>query len=55
MHCVANVKNAVSELEGVSGVDIDLTAGTAIVNGQFDPKIVLAAIEKAGYTAEKSG
>ncbi|MCK5742755.1 MAG: SO_0444 family Cu/Zn efflux transporter, partial [Chlorobi bacterium] len=55
MHCVANVKSAVSELEGVSGVDIELTAGTAIVSGKFDQKIVLSAIEKAGYTAEISG
>ena len=48
-HCVAAITSAVSTLPGVSGVDVDLTAGAVRVDGSPDEAAVTAAIEDAGY------
>lgn len=48
-HCKANVERALSQVEGVSSVEVDLAAGTAHVEGVFDPQKIIATIRQLGY------
>lgn len=52
-HCVSAISAAVGPLPGVTGVEVDLAAGTVTVSGSpdtvLDPDAVAAAIEDAGY------
>ena len=50
-HCVNSVKEAISELEGVRRVDVDLDKGQATVSSDsdLDAQAVKAAVEEAGY------
>lgn len=48
-HCRANVEKALSALEGVEGVDVDLAAGRATVSGDVKPETVVEAVTRAGY------
>ena len=48
-HCKANMERAISGVEGVSSVTIDLAAGTADVCGEFDSQKVIDAVTSAGY------
>jgi copper ion binding protein len=50
-HCVAAVTGEVSRVAGVSGVAVDLAAGTVVVTsaGPVDEAAVRAAIDEAGY------
>ena len=52
-HCVASVTEEVSELDGVTGVHVDLDGGELRVTGQHVPvERVLAAVAAAGdYSA----
>ena len=47
-HCVAAITGAVSPLDGVESVVIDLQAKTVAVTGG-DPDEITAAIDEAGY------
>ncbi|WP_369137127.1 heavy-metal-associated domain-containing protein [Modestobacter versicolor] len=52
-HCVASVTEEVSELPGVSEVDVDLAAGRLHVVGDVTAEQVQAAVSEAGsYTAQ---
>ncbi|MBX3087787.1 MAG: heavy-metal-associated domain-containing protein [Cryobacterium sp.] len=50
-HCVNSVTEEISQLEGVSGVDIDLASGSVKVTGDRELELdsVRAAVEEAGY------
>lgn len=48
-HCVSAITSAVSALPGVTGIDVDLEAGSVRVEGTPDAAAVTAAIEDAGY------
>ena len=49
-HCVASVREEVSEVAGVETVDVDLTSGRLSVGGSgFDSDAVRAAVAEAGY------
>lgn len=48
-HCKANVERALSQVEGVTSVEVDLAAGTAHVEGSFDPKKIIETIGQLGY------
>jgi copper ion binding protein len=48
-HCVSAITSAVSALPGVTGVHVDLQAGSVRVEGTPDVDAVTAAIEDAGY------
>jgi copper chaperone len=51
-HCVLSVTEEVSEVAGVSAVDVDLASGRLTVAGQdIDEAAVLAAVAEAGYEA----
>jgi copper ion binding protein len=50
-HCVNAVTEEVSEVPGVTGVDVDLTSGSLTVTSEtpVDEGAVRAAVEEAGY------
>jgi copper chaperone len=49
-HCVLSVREEVSEVAGVSGVDVDLSSGRLTVTGRaVDDQAVRAAVVEAGY------
>jgi copper chaperone CopZ len=51
-HCRAAVVEEVSQVEGVSSVDVDLETKLVVVHGEgLDDTAVRAAIAEAGYEA----
>ncbi|MFL5845978.1 MAG: heavy-metal-associated domain-containing protein [Solirubrobacteraceae bacterium] len=49
-HCVASVTEEVSEVAGVSTVEVDLASGRLTVGGEgFTDEAVAAAVAEAGY------
>ncbi|GAA2209022.1 heavy-metal-associated domain-containing protein [Nonomuraea monospora] len=50
-HCVSSVKEEVSEVAGVTSVEVDLASGLLTVgsDGPVDPAKIVAAVEEAGY------
>lgn len=50
-HCVASVRQEVGQVDGVTGVEVELDSGTVTVESDspLDPATVTAAIEEAGY------
>ena len=48
-HCVRSVTEEITEVDGVSSVDVDLESGTAVVTGDPDPEAVKAAVTEAGF------
>jgi copper chaperone CopZ len=49
-HCVLSVREEVSEVDGVTDVDVDLASGRLTVSGEgFTDDRVRAAVEEAGY------
>lgn len=50
-HCVASVTEEVSEVTGVSAVDVQLDGGTMTVTGDAEPQAIIEAVAEAGYEA----
>ena len=49
-HCVLSVREEVSEVPGVTAVDVDLDSGRLTVGGEnVDDEAVRAAVVEAGY------
>lgn len=50
-HCVQSVTEEVSEVPGVSGVDVDLGSGRVTVSSEqpVDDAAIRAAVSEAGY------
>ena len=49
-HCVSSVREEVSEVAGVSNVDVDLASGRLTVSGEgFSDDAVRKAVAEAGY------
>jgi copper ion binding protein len=50
-HCVSHVKEALSELNGVTNVDVDLEAKSAVLEASADVKDedIKYAVDDAGY------
>ena len=49
-HCVLTVREEVSEVPGVSAVEVDLASGRLTVTGvQVDEQAVRSAVADAGY------
>jgi copper chaperone len=50
-HCVNAVRSEVSQVPGVTSVDVDLESGQVTVTaaGELDRAAVSAAVEEAGY------
>lgn len=53
-HCVSNVKNAILSVDGTVNAEIDLSSGTASVEGDFDKQEVIKRIENVGYKAQET-
>ena len=51
-NCVHHVTEAAKGVRGVKDAKVDLNASLAEVEGDFDPKQVVAAIEEEGYEAK---
>ena len=51
-HCVASVTEEVSEIDGVTAVDVDLESGAVTVTSEqpLDEAAVRGAVEEAGYS-----
>jgi copper chaperone CopZ len=50
-HCVSSVTEEVSELAGVTDVQVELETGRLTVTGDADAAAVTGAVEEAGYSA----
>ena len=49
-HCVMSVREEVSEVTGVSTIDVDLDSGRLTVTGEgYDATAIGAAVAEAGY------
>ncbi|CAM5303398.1 heavy-metal-associated domain-containing protein [Streptomyces coeruleorubidus] len=50
-HCKATLTKVIGELDGVSGVEVDLDAGqvTVISAGEPDDALVAETVDEAGY------
>jgi copper ion binding protein len=50
-HCVSSVSEEVSQVDGVTGVEVDLASGAVTVTSDapVDADAVRAAVEEAGY------
>ncbi len=48
-HCVLSVREEVSEVAGVTDVEVDIAAKQVTVTGAFDDTQVRGAIDDAGY------
>ena len=49
-HCVASVTEEVTEVPGVTGVQVDLASGALTVTGEaVDDAAIAAAVVEAGY------
>ncbi|HEY7100998.1 MAG TPA: heavy metal-associated domain-containing protein [Mycobacteriales bacterium] len=48
-HCVRSVTEEVSEVPGVTAVEVDLAGGRVIVQGDVDDAAVREAVAEAGY------
>jgi len=49
-HCVMHVKSALEDVEGVTGVDVDLLEKGAMVEGDnLDDATLKASVAEAGY------
>jgi copper chaperone CopZ len=47
--CVNKVTNAVSGIDGVNDVDVDVSNGTLEISGHIDDAAIRAAVAQAGY------
>ncbi len=49
-HCVARVRKALEQVDGVSTVTVSLDPGGAVVEGEaLDPEELRAVVERVGY------
>lgn len=52
-HCEMSVREEVSQIPGVEGIDVSAKTGSLVVTGgePVDDAAVLAAVDEAGYSA----
>lgn len=50
-HCVSSVREEISEIPGVTGVEVDLASGRVDIesNTAIDSAAIAAAVDEAGY------
>lgn len=55
-HCESSVREEVSEIAGVTGVQVSASTGQLSVTSEapIDDAAVIAAVDEAGYTATRS-
>ncbi len=47
--CVKSVKEALEKVPGITGVDVNLKKGTAVVQGDADDETLIKAVVDAGF------
>lgn len=53
-HCAASVREELSEIPGLTVLDIDVASGKVTIEGSgFSEEAVAAAVEEAGYQLVK--
>lgn len=52
-HCVKHVTEALTEVNGVANVKVDLASKSALVEGDASDADIKAAVEDAGYDVVK--
>jgi copper chaperone len=50
-NCVHHVTEAIKGVAGVKATDVSLATNSAKVEGDFDEKAIIAAVEEEGYEA----
>jgi copper chaperone len=50
-HCVSHVTEALQAVAGVTGAQVSLERGEAVVEGEADAQQLVAAVKAAGYEA----
>ena len=55
-HCVKHVTDALSAVEGVTSVEVNLKKGRAVValGAEVPNEVLIAAVKEAGYDATES-
>ena len=53
-HCKANVEKAISSIEGVEKVEVDLAKGVAYVEGKHNIQAALDAVNAIGFNISVS-
>ncbi|MGN5237639.1 MULTISPECIES: cation transporter [unclassified Rhodococcus (in: high G+C Gram-positive bacteria)] len=50
-HCVSSVREEISEIPGVTGIEVDLASGRVDIesNTSIDSAAIAAAVDEAGY------
>jgi len=51
-HCVKHAAEALEAIAGVDSVEVSLEPGGAVVIGDVDNALLIAAVKEAGYEAE---
>lgn len=54
-HCEKAVQNALKGVSGVENAEVNLSAGTATVEGTADVQALIAAVTEEGYGASLKG
>lgn len=49
--CAHTIERVLSRVSGVESASVDFDLGLAIINGSAAPSELIAAVEKAGYSA----
>ncbi len=52
-HCVNTIESALKPIQGIERINISLNDKLVQIDGEYDEKSVIAAIQKAGYSIEK--
>lgn len=55
-HCEISVRQEVTQIDGVTGVEVSAATGKLMVDSSaaIDDALVLAAVEEAGYSAVRA-
>ena len=51
-NCVHHVTEAIKGVSGVTAAEVSLAANSARVEGDFDERAIIAAVEEEGYEAK---
>ncbi|MBC8416407.1 MAG: heavy-metal-associated domain-containing protein, partial [Candidatus Cloacimonetes bacterium] len=53
-HCVNTIENALKPIQGIENINISLHDKRVQIDGEYDEKEVITAVQKAGYSIEKN-
>lgn len=53
MHCAAHAKQALEAVEGVTGAEVNLAEGLAVLEGTAGDSELIRAVSEAGYRVTK--